>query len=79
MMMTARIRGLLLGVALLPLLSATAPAQVIDGPRIMDQRMSENLCAILENGLVVEDGPAWQVLGANRSAAIRAFAGEANL
>lgn len=33
----------------------------------------------MENGLVVEDGPAWQVLGANRSAAIRAFAGEANL
>lgn len=33
----------------------------------------------MENGLVVEDGPARQVLGANRSAAIRAFAGEANL
>lgn len=32
----------------------------------------------MENGLVVEDGPAQQVLGANRSAAIRAFAGEAN-
>ena len=53
MMMTARIRGLLLGVALLPLLSATAPAQVIDGPRIMDQRMSENLCAI-----TFDDGPS---------------------
>lgn len=33
----------------------------------------------MENGLVVEDGPAQQVLGANRSEAIRAFAGEANL
>lgn len=33
----------------------------------------------MENGLVVEDGPARQVLGANRSAAIRAFAGKANL
>lgn len=33
----------------------------------------------MENGLVVEDGPAQQVLGANRSEAIRAFAGESNL
>ena len=32
----------------------------------------------MENGLVVEDGPAQEVLGANRSEAIRAFAGEAN-
>ena len=32
----------------------------------------------MENGLVIEDGPAQQVLGANRSEAIRAFAGEAN-
>ena len=31
----------------------------------------------MENGFVVEDGPAKEVLGANRSAAIRAFAGEA--
>ena len=31
----------------------------------------------MENGLVVEDGPAKEVLGANRSAAIRAFAGDA--
>ena len=30
----------------------------------------------MENGLVVEDGPAKDVLGANRSAAIRAFAGD---
>ena len=29
----------------------------------------------MENGLVVEDGPAKEVLGINRSAAIRAFAG----
>ena len=29
----------------------------------------------MENGLVVEDGPAKEVLGAARSAAIRAFAG----
>jgi len=32
----------------------------------------------MENGLIVEDGPAQEVLGANRSEAIRAFAGEAN-
>ena len=32
----------------------------------------------MENGLIVEDGPAKEVLGTNRSAAIRAFAGEAN-
>ena len=32
----------------------------------------------MENGVVVEDGPAQQVLGANRSEAIKAFAGEAN-
>ncbi len=32
----------------------------------------------MENGLIVEDGPAKDVLGANRSEAIRAFAGEAN-
>ena len=32
----------------------------------------------MANGLVVEDGPAQEVLGANRSEAIRAFAGEAN-
>ena len=31
----------------------------------------------MENGFVVEDGPAKEVLGANRSEAIRAFAGEA--
>ncbi len=31
----------------------------------------------MENGFIVEDGPAKEVLGANRSAAIRAFAGEA--
>lgn len=31
----------------------------------------------MENGHVVEDGPAQEVLGANRSEAIRAFAGEA--
>jgi len=32
----------------------------------------------MENGLVVEDGPAQEVLGSNRSEAIRAFAGEGN-
>lgn len=32
----------------------------------------------MENGLVVEDGPASEVLGANRSEAIKAFAGEGN-
>ncbi|MBQ7885883.1 MAG: amino acid ABC transporter ATP-binding protein [Clostridia bacterium] len=32
----------------------------------------------MEDGLVVEDGPAKKVLGTNRSAAIKAFAGEAN-
>ncbi len=32
----------------------------------------------MENGLVVEDGPAQEVLGSSRSEAIRAFAGEAN-
>ena len=30
----------------------------------------------MENGLIVEDGPAKEVLGNNRSAAIKAFAGE---
>ena len=30
----------------------------------------------MENGLIVEDGPAQDVLGPNRSAAIRAFAGD---
>ena len=30
----------------------------------------------MENGLIVEDGPAQTVLGSHRSAAIRAFAGE---
>ena len=32
----------------------------------------------MENGLIVEDGPAQQVLGSERSEAIKAFAGEAN-
>lgn len=32
----------------------------------------------MENGLVVEDGPAKEVLGANRSAAIRTFAGDSD-
>ena len=32
----------------------------------------------MEDGLIVEDGPAQQVLGAQRSAAIRAFAGESD-
>jgi len=32
----------------------------------------------MENGRVVEDGPAKEVLGANRSEAIRAFAGDSN-
>ena len=32
----------------------------------------------MENGLIVEDGPAQQVLGPNRSAAIRAFAGDSS-
>ena len=32
----------------------------------------------MENGLVVEDGPAQTVLGTNRSEAIKAFAGDAN-
>ena len=32
----------------------------------------------MENGLVVEDGPAQEVLGSNRSEAIKAFAGESN-
>ena len=32
----------------------------------------------MENGLVVEDGPAQEVLGSSRSEAIKAFAGEAN-
>ena len=32
----------------------------------------------MENGLVVEDGPAQEVLGSSRSDAIRAFAGEGN-
>ena len=32
----------------------------------------------MENGLVVEDGPAQVVLGANRSDAIKSFAGDAN-
>ena len=32
----------------------------------------------MENGLIVEDGPAKEVLGSSRSEAIRAFAGEAN-
>ncbi len=32
----------------------------------------------MENGLIVEDGPAKEVLGSNRSEAIKAFAGEAN-
>ena len=32
----------------------------------------------MADGRVVEDGPAQQVLGGNRSEAIRAFAGESN-
>ena len=32
----------------------------------------------MENGLIVEDGPAKEVLGTNRSEAIKAFAGDAN-
>ena len=32
----------------------------------------------MEDGLVIEDGPAQEVLGANRSEAIKAFAGDAN-
>lgn len=52
-MTTARTWGLLLSLALIHLLPAAAPAEIIDGPRIMDQRMSENLCAI-----TFDDGPS---------------------
>lgn len=52
-MTSTRAWGLLLALALLPLLSADAQAAVIDGNRIMDQRMSENLCAI-----TFDDGPS---------------------
>lgn len=52
-MIRTRAWGLVLTLALLPLLPAAAPAAVIDGNRIMDQRMSENLCA-----LTFDDGPS---------------------
>lgn len=52
-MTRARTWGLLLSLALIHLLPAAAPAEIIDGPRIMDQRMSENLCAI-----TFDDGPS---------------------
>lgn len=52
-MTSTRAWGLLLALALLHLLPAAAPAGVIDGNRIMDQRMSENLCAI-----TFDDGPS---------------------
>ena len=52
-MTSTRAWGLLLALALLHLLPAAAPAAVIDGNRIMDQRMSENLCAI-----TFDDGPS---------------------
>ena len=52
-MTTARAWGLILALALLPLAPSGAPAGVIDGNRIMDQRMSENLCA-----LTFDDGPS---------------------
>lgn len=43
----------LLALAFLSLLPDAAPAAVIDGSRIMDQHMSENLCA-----LTFDDGPS---------------------
>ncbi|MDE7371476.1 MAG: polysaccharide deacetylase family protein [Desulfovibrio sp.] len=52
-MTTTRAWGLILALTFLPLLPAEAPAAVIDGNRIMDQRMSENLCA-----LTFDDGPS---------------------
>ena len=52
-MTSTRAWGLLLALALLHLLPAGVPAAVIDGNRIMDQRMSENLCA-----LTFDDGPS---------------------
>ena len=51
-MTSTRAWGLLLALAFLPLLPDAARAAVIDGNRIMDQRMSENLCAI-----TFDDGP----------------------
>ena len=52
-MTSTRAWGLSLALALLSLLPAATPAAVIDGNRIMDQRMSENLCA-----LTFDDGPS---------------------
>ncbi|MDE5879715.1 MAG: polysaccharide deacetylase family protein [Desulfovibrio sp.] len=45
--------GLVVALAFLPLLPGAAQAAIIDGNRIMDQRMSENLCA-----LTFDDGPS---------------------
>ena len=45
--------GIALALALLHLVPATAMGAVIDGSRIMDQRMGENLCA-----LTFDDGPS---------------------
>ena len=52
-MTLTRAWGLALTLALLPLLPATAMGAVIDGSRIMDQHMGENLCA-----LTFDDGPS---------------------
>ena len=52
-MTTARAWGLIVALALLSLSPTGARAGVIDGNRIMDQRMSENLCA-----LTFDDGPS---------------------
>lgn len=52
-MTATRMWGLVLALAFLPLLPGAAPAAIIDGNRIMDQRMSENLCA-----LTFDDGPS---------------------
>ncbi|MDE7242114.1 polysaccharide deacetylase family protein [Desulfovibrio sp.] len=52
-MTSTRAWGLLLALAILPLLPHAARGAVIDGNRIMDQRMSENLCAI-----TFDDGPS---------------------
>lgn len=52
-MTLTRAWGLALTLALLPLFPATVMGAVIDGSRIMDQRMGENLCA-----LTFDDGPS---------------------
>ena len=62
--------------ALLKQLAADGMTMVVVTHEMNFARDVADRVIYMENGLVVEDGPAKEVLGINRSAAIRAFAGD---